>query len=110
MKVSNTKIGNASAQTEAAKAGKAGAPKNAQNEASLAGLGANKTDRKSSANVNLSEQAQMMSRAKEIASEPMSVDEAKVARLQKMIDEGRYKVDAQSIADKLVDEHLIIPD
>lgn len=48
----------------------------------------------------------MMAKAKEIAGQPMSVDEAKVARLQKMIDEGKYKVDADSVADRLVDEHL----
>jgi flagellar biosynthesis anti-sigma factor FlgM len=52
----------------------------------------------------------MMQKAKDIASQPMTVDEAKVARLQKLIDEGKYKVDSQSIADRLVDEHLAIPD
>ena len=34
------------------------------------------------------------------------VDEAKIAKLQKLIDEGKYKVDAKAIADKMVDEHL----
>ena len=55
--------------------------------------------------LNLSEHAQRMSRAKEIASED-SIDEAKVARLQKMIDEGSYKVNAEAIADRIVDEHI----
>jgi flagellar biosynthesis anti-sigma factor FlgM len=40
----------------------------------------------------------------------MTVDEAKVARLQKMIDEGSYKTDAAAIADRLVDAHLALPD
>ncbi len=62
-----------------------------------------------SAKVNVSDRAQMMQKAKDIASST-SVDEAKVARLQKMIDEGKYKVDADAIADRLVDEHLRMPE
>lgn len=64
---------------------------------------------KGSANVNVSERAQMMQKAKDIASAD-TIDEAKVARLQKLIDDGKYKVDAGKIADRLVDEHLEIPD
>ena len=63
-------------------------------------------DLKSSSKVELSERAQMMSKAKAIASD-QSIDEAKVARLQKMIDAGEYKVDAEAVADRLVDEHLL---
>jgi flagellar biosynthesis anti-sigma factor FlgM len=59
--------------------------------------------------VDVSQNAQMMQKAKEIASES-SIDEAKVARLQKMIDSGTYSVDADKIADRLVDEHMMIPD
>lgn len=63
-----------------------------------------------STKVDVSERAQQIKKAKEIASKDInSVDEAKVARLQKMIDEGKYKVDAESIADRLVDEHLNMP-
>jgi flagellar biosynthesis anti-sigma factor FlgM len=61
------------------------------------------------ANVDVSERAQMMSRAKDIASS-QSVDEAKVARLQKLIDDGDYKTDANSIAERLLEEHMTIPD
>ena len=64
---------------------------------------------KDSSQVNVSTRAQSMQKAKEIASN-QSVDEAKVARLQKMIDEGKYKVDAQSVADKMVDAHMAFPD
>ncbi len=55
--------------------------------------------------VAMSPQAQAMQKAKAIASKD-TVDEAKVARLQKLIDEGKYKVDAKAVADRLVDEHL----
>jgi flagellar biosynthesis anti-sigma factor FlgM len=65
---------------------------------------------KDSANINVSERAQMMQKAKDIASSPQNIDEAKVARLQKLIDEGKYNVDSAAIADRLVDEHLQIPD
>lgn len=64
---------------------------------------------KDSSQVNVSTRAQALQKAKEIASD-QSVDEAKVARLQKLIDEGKYKVDAQSVADKMVDAHMSFPD
>ena len=37
------------------------------------------------------------------------IDEAKVARLQKLIDEGKYNVDADAIADRMIDEHSKMP-
>jgi negative regulator of flagellin synthesis FlgM len=58
-----------------------------------------------SAKVKMSSEAQAFQKAKAIASES-SVDEAKVARLQKLIDAGKYRVDAEAVADRLVDEHL----
>jgi negative regulator of flagellin synthesis FlgM len=56
--------------------------------------------------VELSPRAQDAKRIKEIAMQTPDVDEAKVAKFRKMIDEGNYKVDAKAIADKMVDEHL----
>ena len=62
----------------------------------------------SSTRVDLSRRAQDIKRAKELATPSENdVDEAKVARLRKLIDEGNYKVDAEKIADRLVDEHLL---
>jgi flagellar biosynthesis anti-sigma factor FlgM len=58
-----------------------------------------------STKVQVSPEAQAFQKAKAIASSS-TVDEAKVARLQKLIDEGKYKVDSQAIADRLVDEQL----
>jgi negative regulator of flagellin synthesis FlgM len=54
--------------------------------------------------VNLSSRAQDIKRAKEIAMATPEINEEKVARLQKLIDEGKYKVDAKEIASKMVDE------
>ena len=61
------------------------------------------------AKVKLSEQAQSLQKTKD-AIDLNSVNEEKVARLQKLIDEGRYEPDAAKIADKLVDEHLWMPE
>jgi len=60
-----------------------------------------------SSKVSLSEEAQMMSKAKELAEVDSSVDMDKVRRLQSMIDGGDYKVNAEAIADRLVDDHLM---
>ena len=105
MKVTNNKIGPATTPLDTAKTGKADGNK---------ALGSNSKMQdaqkaKAAENVSVSERAQMMQKAKDIASKT-DVDEAKVARLQKLIDEGKYKTDAKAIADKLVDEHLSIPD
>lgn len=59
--------------------------------------------------VDVSERAQLMQKAKDIASK-QTVDEAKVARLQKLIDDGKYKVDADAVADRLIDTHMDFPD
>lgn len=109
MKVSNNRIGSPQPNIDAGKTGKTDSAGGLSKDIKAGGL-ANKAALKSSAKVDVSDRAQMMQKAKEIASRPDTVDEAKVARLQKLIDEGKYKVDAQSIADKLVEEHLQIPD
>lgn len=57
------------------------------------------------ANVKMSSDVMGMQKAKEIAGK-VTVDEAKVARLQKLIDQGKYRVDAEAVADRMVDEHL----
>jgi negative regulator of flagellin synthesis FlgM len=51
-----------------------------------------------------------MKRAKELATPSKDIDEAKVARLQAMIDSGKYKMDAAAIADRLVDEQMKMPE
>ncbi len=66
-------------------------------------------DLEGSSNVKLSERAQMMSKAKDIAANSGDIDESKVSRLQKLIDEGKYNINASAIADKLVDEHMMLP-
>ena len=109
MKVSN-KVPNALKSAEAAKTAKASGPESL--------LDAKKTKSSSvadgptaagSSRVALSSRAQDMARAKELATPSNDIDEAKVARLQKMIDEGKYKVDADAIAERLLDEQMKMP-
>lgn len=61
---------------------------------------------KDAAEVNVSARAKNIQQATEIAKRD-TVDEAKVARLQKLIDGGEYKVNADDIAEKLLSEHLM---
>lgn len=102
MKVSNSGpknvAGNAPAtSTEATKSARSG--KSAAAEALGATVG-------SSTKVDVSSRAQEMKRAKEMATPSNDIDEAKVARLQAMIDSGSYKVDADALAERLVSEQL----
>ena len=59
-----------------------------------------------SSKVELSPRAQDAKRIKEAAMAAPDVDEAKVAKFRALIDEGKYKVDAKDIADRMVDAHL----
>ncbi|MEK6554142.1 MAG: flagellar biosynthesis anti-sigma factor FlgM [Bdellovibrionota bacterium] len=63
-----------------------------------------------SSKVNMSDRAQMMAKAKAIATKADAADDAKIARIQAMVDAGTYKVDSAAVADKLVDEHLLMVD
>ena len=104
MKVNNNKLGGAGPKLDGVKSCRSEGAQALNKELKTGSLGSKNV--KQSANVDVSDRAQMMNGARAIASD-MSVDEAKVARLQKLIDEGNYKVDADAVADRLVDEHLL---
>jgi negative regulator of flagellin synthesis FlgM len=63
----------------------------------------------SSTSVSVSSRAQDAMKAKELATPNMGVDDAKVARLQALIDKGEYKVNADAIAERMLDEHMKMP-
>lgn len=84
-------------------AGKASAAAGA-NIADTTGAGLKELSDLGASKVDISKRAQDIRKAKEIATNAPDVDEAKVARLQKLIDEGKYKVDAGAIADKMIAE------
>lgn len=105
MKITHNKVGQNLNTKDAGKADKT-------DKAKAAGTGAGKAaalmdnDDLGATKVDLSPRAQDMKKAKEIAMATPDVDEAKVARLQKLIDGGNYNVSAKDIADKMVDEEL----
>lgn len=106
MKVTNKSVGGTAGQLETGKAGKSDAARGLRHGSKA---GTANIAPKDGSKVDVSERAQMMQKAKDIASE-QTVDEAKVARFQKLIDEGKYHVDSDKIADKLVEDHMLIPD
>lgn len=65
-------------------------------------------DLDASAKVELSDRAQQMKKIKEIAMAGEEINQDKVAKFQKLIDEGKYSVDPADIADRMVDEHLML--
>ena len=102
MKVNNS-ISTSARALESGKARQAGdAAKN-----SIA-KGVDKADLAESAKVSMSARAQEIAKAKELATPSTEINEAKVARLQKLIDSGQYQVDASAVADKLLHEHATL--
>jgi flagellar biosynthesis anti-sigma factor FlgM len=60
-----------------------------------------------SAKVDLSQRAQDLKKIKELAMAEPKDNSEKILRLQKLIDEGKYQVDSEAVADRMVDEHMI---
>lgn len=54
--------------------------------------------------VSLSQQAHAMSKLEAQAMQSKDVDEAKVAAIRQAIAEGRYVVDSQSVADRMLEQ------
>ncbi len=67
-------------------------------------------EKSDAARVDLSQRAQEMKKIKELAMKEPDVDMDKVAKFQKLIDEGKYKVNTKDVADKMVDEFLLSTD
>ncbi len=59
-----------------------------------------------SVNTDISSKARDMARAKQAASESPDVREARIAELREKIQNKKYNVGADAIADRLVDDHL----
>jgi negative regulator of flagellin synthesis FlgM len=104
------KVSNQNANSPSAVNGSATQKVDGKNKKSSAGASAQNENIGSSARVDVSERAQQMQKAKDVAMAADSIDEAKVARLQRLIDDGKYKVDSDAVADRLVDTHMAFPD
>jgi negative regulator of flagellin synthesis FlgM len=106
MKITHNKVGQNLNLTDSSKADKAKGPKGAKSADLKFALDVKEFDPGAS-KVELSTRAQDMKRIKELADATPDVDEAKVAKYQKLIDAGNYKVDAEAVADKMVDDHML---
>jgi negative regulator of flagellin synthesis FlgM len=107
MKITHNKVGQNLNLTDAGKSDKAaGVAGSAANKIADVKADAISQAQDESSKVQLSPRAQEAKRIKELAMSAPDVDEAKVAKFRDMIDKGTYKVDAKSIADKMVDDHL----
>lgn len=105
MKITHNKVGQNLNLTDAGKTEKASEKaktSEAKNQTSV-GFGAGVSD---SSKVELSSRAKDVQKIKDLALSAPDVDQAKVDKFQKLIDSGKYQVDAKAIANKLVDEHL----
>ncbi len=60
----------------------------------------------SGAKTEISSKSKEFAQAKALASETPDVREDRVADLKRKIADGTYKIDGESIADRLVDDHL----
>jgi negative regulator of flagellin synthesis FlgM len=103
MKITHNKVGQNlnsvdGAKTESAKKSGKGGP--------VASAASALTGESDASKVDLSPRAMEAKRIKDLAMSTPDVDIEKVARFQKMIDDGNYKVDSKAVADKMVDEHL----
>lgn len=58
------------------------------------------------ANTEISAKGKEFAKAKAVANGAPDVREEKIAALKARIAEGKYKVDADAIADRMVDDHL----
>jgi len=59
-----------------------------------------------SVNADISSKARDMARAKQVAAESPDVRETRIAELREKIQNKKYDVSAEAIADRLVDDHL----
>lgn len=113
MKITHNKIGqnlnltDANRTDKSKKANSAAAPATTDKAKSAEALKDLPFETKTDAvKVDLSERAQDVRKAKEMAMASPDVDQAKVEKFRKLIDDGQYKVDAKAVADRLVDEHM----
>lgn len=60
------------------------------------------------AKTEISPKAKEMATAKAAATSAPDVREEKIAELRRRIAEGKYKVDPQAVADRMVDDHLAV--
>lgn len=71
---------------------------------------ADQTKNNLSNELKISNQARVFAQAKEIAQKTPDVNQDKVQRIKQMVQEGKYKVDAEALADKMLKEEIDFAD
>lgn len=108
MKVSHPNSGSVSgSESSVSRSGKASSSEVKKGESPNAGSVDKKSN--SAANAEISQKSKDFAKARAVAADAPDVREDKVADIKRRIAEGSYKTDANSIADRLVDEHLRMP-
>lgn len=105
MKITHNKVGQNLNLTDAGKTEKASEKAKTSDVKNQSQIGFGAVPAESS-KVELSSRAKDIQKIKDLALSAPDVDQAKVDKFQKLIDSGKYKIDAKAIADKLVDEQL----
>ena len=109
MKITHNKVGQNINTTDAKSEKIAGAAKSGgvnKNTIASESEDVNSASGSQATKVELSPRVQDIKKIKEIASKTPDIDSDKVEKFKQMIAEGKYKVDARAVADKMVDEHL----
>lgn len=104
MKITHNKVGQNLNITDNKKADKAD-KQSAEAKVDAVSLFA-PTEGTGASKVAVSSRAQEAKKIKEIAMAAPDVDQAKVDKFRKLIEDGKYKVDAKAVADKMVDDEL----
>lgn len=107
MKITHNKIGQNLNLTDTSKADKSKKADAAGTTDAAKTTGLPFASSNDSVKVDLSARSQDIQRAKEIAMSSPDVDQAKIEKFQKLIDEGKYKIDSKAIAERMVDEHIM---
>ncbi len=105
MKITHNKVGQKLNLVDGVKQDKTDALRGAKN--TKADALAEQAANQGASRVALSGEAQTAKRIKELAMAAPDVDMAKVEKFRQLIDDGKYKVDAKAVADKLVDDQLL---
>lgn len=104
MKITHNQVGQNLNLRDTAQTDKAGAlNKESKLDKTDSILNADLTD---ASKVSISQASRDQAKIMEVVKKTPDVNEKRVAELQKLIDEGKYKIDAEAIADRMVDEHL----
>jgi negative regulator of flagellin synthesis FlgM len=106
MKITHNKVGQNLNLNDSSKIDRADIAKTKTSPLNISGGDLLSSSLGDSTKVDLSPRAQEAKRIKELATSAPDVDEAKVAKFRKLIDEGKYNVDAKELASKIVDEEL----